>query len=97
MKEKVSIIPLPKHLSSVFEKVRDGCPFCICMLQALGTTGDGEDWLLLTKIFKDVDEESKPKLSHYKEHKNSGSQVKYQHHGKITISESGHVHLEASL
>lgn len=64
MKEKLSVTPLLKNLSPVFEKVRDGCPFCICMLQALGTTGDGEDWLLFTEILKDFDEKSKPKLSH---------------------------------
>lgn len=64
MKEKLSITPLLKHLLPVFEKVRDGCPFCICTLEAWGTTGDGEDWLLFTEILKDFDEKSKPKLSH---------------------------------
>lgn len=57
MKEKVSITPLWS------QKVRVGCPFCICMLQTLGTIEDGEDWLLLTEILKDFDEKSKPKLS----------------------------------
>lgn len=64
VKEKVSITPLLKHLSLVFGKVRASCPFCICMLQVLGTTGEGEDWLLFTEILKDFDEKSKPKLSH---------------------------------
>lgn len=54
-KEKVSITALLKYSSPIFGKVRDDCHFCICMLQASGTTGDGEDWLLLIEILKDFD------------------------------------------
>lgn len=54
--EKVSITPLLKYSSPIFRKVRDDCCFHICTLQASGTTGGGEAWLLLIEILKDFDE-----------------------------------------
>lgn len=55
-KEKVLITAELKCFSPVFGTAMDDCCFSVCMLQASGTTGGGEDWLLLIEILKGSDE-----------------------------------------